>query len=576
MASPIPEHERDGLFSSWCDGSLSEAQAERLDSLVRTDPVFRKLFLEYMDLHATLGVDVNPGPASSRVGPDLRSIEGERGKGAGRRIVGAAYGSDAQSATFRLPGHWARSWIWRAAAAAVLLVGVAALLRSRDRQEAIVVSRPPLPIATTAHIEGLAVVINQVGAHWDACDGPAPVEEGMVAARRLRLQSGVATLAFLSGVTLTVEGPADVDLVSIDHVFCRGGRLRAHVPTGAEGFVVTSPTSAVVDSGTEFALNIGDDGKSHVMVFEGMAEAALLDDEGSSRRVQLVSRGQSFDLDPRTGRIEESAAKPEGFAPTPHLRLAALTLDPAYPAAILRSRPRGYWRFESLAAGAIPNEVPGGPPMRVNGPVTIDGAATNGCAVFRAGAPEQYLSTDALWELTRAPGHAVELWFWSEGYSYASLVGLFPPRELNGPAQTSRYLHSLLLELTAHDRQSLHKPASIRLLHRWPLDIQVQYNTYSAAVYIPRHWHHVVAQKQGDLMQVYLDGTPARPLALESEYPTMACNLVVGRRTPDTLDPKDSRSFVGRLDELAIYDHTLTAEEVRLHFQLANPSARRD
>ncbi len=111
--------------------------------------------------------------------------------------------------------------------------------------------------------------------------------------------------------------------------------------------------------------------------------------------------------------------------------------------------------------------------MRVNGPVAIDGAAANGCAVFRTGAPEQFLSTDALWDLGRAPGHAVELWFCSAGYSYASLVSLFPPRELNAPAQTSFYLHALLLELTAHDRQSLHKPASIRLLHRWPLDIQV-------------------------------------------------------------------------------------------------------
>jgi Concanavalin A-like lectin/glucanases superfamily/FecR protein len=573
MASPIPEHERGHLFSSWCDGSLSVAQAERLDSLVRTDAEFRKLFLEYMDLHAILSVDVNPAPASSRAGPDLRSMEGEGdegGEGAVRRIIGGAYGSDARPATFRLPGHWAGSRMWRAAAAAVLLVGVAALLRSRDRQEAMVVSRPPLPNAS------LAVVINQVDAHWDASDGPAPVETGMIAARRLRLQSGLATLAFLSGVTLTLEGPADVDLVSIDHVFCRRGRLRARVPKGAEGFVVASPRSAVVDAGTEFALNVGDDGKSHVMVFEGSVEAALLDEDGSSRRVQFVGRGRSFDLDSCTGRIAESAARPEGFIPTPDLPVPALTLDPAYSTAILSSRPRGYWRFETLAAAAIPNEVPGGPPMRVNGPVAIDGAAANGCAVFRAGAPEQFLSTDVLWELARAPGHAIELWFWSEGYSYASLVSLFPPRELNVPAQTSRYLHSFLLELTAHDRQSLHKPASIRLLHRWPLDIQVQVNTYSAGVYIPRHWHHVVAQKQGDLMQVYLDGAPARPLVLDSEYPTLACNLVVGRRTPDTLDPKDSRSFVGRLDELAIYDHTLTAEEVHHHFQLANPGTRRD
>ena len=42
----------------------------------------------------------------------------------------------------------------------------------------------------------------------DDLDRPVPVM------RRLRLQSGRATLAFLSGVTLTLEGPADLDLVA--------------------------------------------------------------------------------------------------------------------------------------------------------------------------------------------------------------------------------------------------------------------------------------------------------------------------------------------------------------------------
>src|SRR4051812_18411405 len=88
-----------------------------------------------------------------------------------------------------------------------------------------------------------------------------PVEGEILAARRLRLRAGGATLTFLSGVTLTLEGPADLDLVTIDRVFCRLGRLRARVPEGAEGFVVASPGSAVVDMGTEFGLNVEADGR---------------------------------------------------------------------------------------------------------------------------------------------------------------------------------------------------------------------------------------------------------------------------------------------------------------------------
>ncbi|HEY2159151.1 MAG TPA: hypothetical protein VGH33_26215, partial [Isosphaeraceae bacterium] len=96
-----------------------------------------------------------------------------------------------------------------------------------------------------AGFDDLAMVINLDGARWDPSEGPPPAAGDILGAGRLRLRTGRATLAFLSGVTLTLEGPADLNLVSIDRVFCRQGRLRAHVPAGAEGFVVASPGSAV-------------------------------------------------------------------------------------------------------------------------------------------------------------------------------------------------------------------------------------------------------------------------------------------------------------------------------------------
>src|SRR5207249_882280 len=107
-----------------------------------------------------------------------------------------------------------------------------------------------------------------------------------------------------------------------------------------------------------------------------------------------------------------------------------------------------------------------------------------------------------------------------------------------------------------------------RFLHHWPLDLHKEDNLFSKNHYVPRHWHHIVAQKYGDRMELYFDGVLSRSLPLGTEYPTLPCSLVVGRRS---LDPRagDQRPFVGRLDELAIYDHPLTAEEVQHHFQLA-------
>jgi hypothetical protein len=255
-----------------------------------------------------------------------------------------------------------------------------------------------------------------------------------------------------------------------------------------------------------------------------------------------------------------------------------LVLDPSYPHAVLRSRPRGYWRFEQRSGDAVPNEVPDGPPLRASGPVVISGAPEgNGYALFKAGSPEQFLTTDGLWELARDPGHAVELWFLSDNIRYASLVGLYPPPERNVSDQRGHIAHNFFVELTARNRlYTLYKPASVRFLHRWPLDIKVNDSLFSEGFYVPRRWHHVVAQKNDGRLELYFDGQLDRSSLLESVHPTLSCHLTVGRRTPESDNPKDSRSFVGRLDELAIYDHPLSAEEVRAHYRLGSESPRPD
>ena len=132
--------------------------------------------------------------------------------------------------------------------------------------------------------------------------------------------------------------------------------LRDRVPEGAEGFVVASAGSAVVDLGTEFALNVETDGKARVMVFEGLAEAALLDRTGSPTPTQLVAQSKAFELDPHTGLIAEAVAHPEGFVTAPGRAAARLALDPDYAATILSAHPLGYWRFETVEGSAVPNE----------------------------------------------------------------------------------------------------------------------------------------------------------------------------------------------------------------------------
>jgi hypothetical protein len=88
-------------------------------------------------------------------------------------------------------------------------------------------------------------------------------------------------------------------------------------------------------------------------------------------------------------------------------------------------------------------------------------------------------------------------------------------------------------------------------------------------MYIPYRWHHLVAQKVGGRLELYLDGEADGTTRADPDEATTACPLMVGRlkRGPQP-DLYQVRPFVGRLDELAVYDHPLSLDEIRRHYQL--------
>jgi hypothetical protein len=559
------------LLSAWQGEEIDPARRQQLLERLQGDAAFQQSFIAEIRMLGMIKVVQATEPRWLR-------LQDELGWGAteppAERALEDALMQRVRGIPIRRPRPW-RVWLLFLSAAAALVIGATLMLRWPDKPDKAPSPAPGLTRATTSPgrpESAVALVVKLEGARWESGQGALRDEGMVVVPGRYQLGSGRAALSFFSGVTLILEGPADVDVLAVDRVYCRRGRLRARVPEGAKGFVVASPGSAVVDMGTEFALNVEADGKARLMVFEGAAEAALIDATGTPTRTQLVEQSQAFELDPRTGRIAESVAQPEGFVAASGQVPSRLRLDPGYAAAVLAAQPRDYWRFETQEAGAIPNEVEAGAPLRASGGVVVTGADTsenNGCALFPAGIPAQFLATDGLWNVRSRPGHAVELWFMPEGISHASLIGLFPPKAYLKPGQHGRHVHTFLVELTAWDRQSLFKPASVRFLHRWPLDTRIGSNILSDEIYIPGRWHHLVAQKNGPAIELYFDGALAHSLELRPDHPDVGCRLVVGRRTPDPLEPADSRSFVGRIDELALYDHPLSPDEVRRHFQLA-------
>jgi hypothetical protein len=550
------------LLALWLgDHDPGPERREALLARLRGDEGFRRAFVEEIRLLGMLRAVQSSEPRwlrledligwSARQGEDVEALA-QKVVCAGRRRL----------RTRRL----AR---WSALAAAAMLAAAGLWLALR----------PSRPGAQPAGIE-LATAIRVEDVRWEG--GPAPIAEGsVVRAGRLRLRSGRLTLAFFGGASLTVEGPADLELLAPDRVFCHQGRLRARVPRGAEGFTVLGAGYEVVDLGTEFAVNREPGGKSRVMVFEGEAAVSLLGRDGRSVGGALLERRRSVEVDAGAGLIQEVPARPDEFIPLGQFVPAPLEVGAGYAAAVLDAKPWGYWRFESLADGRVPNEVAGRPALKALGGVSLERSpGGNGWARFGPDDHAQALLMDGEWSPPRAGGYAIELWVQADlpgpgAFGQAALVGLID-RDMRDASK-----HVAYLELACRGRRSPHEPCAVRFLDRWPPAMIGGTDVFSRRTVVPSSWHHMLGQKAGDTVELYVDGdlvgnSPAKPdvLAAEGAF-TTPCRLLVGRLKQWSLPPQMSevRPFEGRLDELAVYDHPLSPEEIRRHARLGAGAA---
>lgn len=559
------------LLSDLVDGDLPPPRADRLRDLLRDDPEAQDLYLDFMKLHAHLHLayDSGSGPADMPGGASmpLKPLSVSPFEPAVGGVINEELGGTvgAISSGRFWPSSLTVGWTL----AGLFAIMLAFVSRPSEPRKVPIATRPSGKVDVS---KGLAVVVRAAGVRWESSDGRIPKEGDILPQCRLKVLEGRATLSMLTGVSVIVEGPADIELLSVDRITCHRGKLRTRVPEGAEGFVVSGPNSAVVDLGTEFGINIKSDGKSRGKVFEGEVEAVVLGASGVMRRSQIVKEeSEAFEIDPGTGLIGPLTG-PEDFVTTSNPDPTPLILTPGYRDSVLAARPRCYWRFEAAAGNEIPNEVPGRPPLLVTGPIRLAGTSTdNRCAIFGPGQTNQYLRMDEPWKPVGSPGFAIELWFLSETISHAALVSLVAPKDTTH--------HLLLAELTSSSRRTLFRPASVRFLYRWPAGRGE--NIFSSDIYVPYRWHHLVSQLAGDRMELYLDGVLQASQAIGPRSSTEACQFLLGRLS--TLTESDNihhtgyrRPFVGLMDEVALYDRPLTVEEVRAHHRLAIQAVRPD
>lgn len=200
------------------EGRLTPERAAELERLVLNDPAARARFVEYVSLSAALRDALDaPAPLITIAPPPRRTA----------RLV---------------------------ATITALAAGILAVI--------FWVSREPPEVARIVEIKGC---------RWDS--GTLPTEPGVpLRAGRLRLTEGLAKLEFASGAEVTLEGPADLELLTPMKCVLRSGQLAAKIPPSANGFVVETPSSVLTDLGTEFGVKVHNGSTSDVTVFSGRVD----------------------------------------------------------------------------------------------------------------------------------------------------------------------------------------------------------------------------------------------------------------------------------------------------------------
>ena len=125
------------------------------------------------------------------------------------------------------------------------------------------------------------------------------------------LQTGLIEILFDEGAEVLLEAPAMFQLKSAGRMILYEGQLFASVPDSALGFTVETPNSRIVDMGTEFGVQVEQNGTSNLHLFKG--KAALTPDSGSKagRPLTLIA-GQARHVDV-SGQVSDIPIQEQAF-----------------------------------------------------------------------------------------------------------------------------------------------------------------------------------------------------------------------------------------------------------------------
>ena len=304
----------DDLISAHFDGLLDEQQAEELQSWLESAREHFEYFLRQGSLHYQLhgGMARDEGGAAE-LQPTGSDALGQLGAVCATpsedSLLTELYGRLPHEPSSRLTSP--RFWIVVSLLTTVFLSGLYLLVGEGWQAREIA---QPVEQRKTAEpfVPPIAVlVVGMADCQW--ASGSPTLQLGSYAAidEQYELRSGLLKFVVDRKTRCVLEGPVVFRVISADAIRLERGRLAAIVPTSAVGFTVRTPQADVTDLGTEFGVEVAEDGTLNTHVFEGAVLLSTRPPENSTVGVStmVLSAGESA-LVAVSGELRQGAGCP--------------------------------------------------------------------------------------------------------------------------------------------------------------------------------------------------------------------------------------------------------------------------
>lgn len=331
--------ELDGILSRFLDGSMTSSEVERLERALADDAAFADHFARWClahrqitelltenKLHDLMDRFVMTAPSFPKTArePVQRAMMAASGKSSTEAPTSNSAKRGLRKSRF------SAAQLLAAASLAVVVTIIGTLLvagKLDSRPGARAVAGPPSSAPAPSMDESpaaVATLTQSVEAVW--AEGVEPLEHGqqLPIGSRIALAAGAVKLTYDCGAEIALQAPCEFMVEGRMVGVLKSGKLTANVPRRAFSFAILAPQVDFVDLGTAFGIDVADDGRTQLHVFEGEVLCSPSQERNNQRNELIhVRANKAMEFSSPQGSPSDISMSEDQFSDLIALRRAA-------------------------------------------------------------------------------------------------------------------------------------------------------------------------------------------------------------------------------------------------------------